>query len=346
LVTFHTILFKNKLINFNFYYLMFWGVILKDNKPHEIKMNKLGILHLSEACLGSRSDGAKIHLQLQAGNQVYNLCVLQKDKWETYKLDHYITVEDNEKKYKLIAYGNNGNNEIHVTGFVETEDDDDFEDEREVKKTASHTMSKDSDEEEEVEESSEKPIVKKQNEKQLARKGNPGTEEEKKPQDKQKVQPIKSVEKKPQDKQIVQPNKPVENKPKPIVNRQTVQLTPKDDEDDDDVSVEIDSNLSDAGEDNDDDMKLLKDDDNDSEEIEQLLSKHRATQELEGKQAKKEKLDDQSKASVQKGNQNKGNQQQNKGPQKGNQQMNKKGNSNQNKGQKINQTNKPTHANK
>jgi hypothetical protein len=310
------------------YILMFWGTVLRDNKPYEIKMNKLGVLHLSEACLGVNSDSSKIHLQLQTEDEVYNLCVLQKDKWETYKLDHYITVQGDGKKYKLIAFGNNGKCEVHVTGFVETEDDDDFVDEREVKskKAVKHEEAPkakakaavavkeedDDDEEDDLEEDDDMELEEESEESEPIKKTQP---EAKKPESQTKGQAHKAPQ--------------IENKTLP--NKQVIAKTQVKDEDD--VSVEVDSGDSD-----DFDEKLLKDDDDDDgEEIEKLLSNHRASSDnLTDKPAKLQKLDDQSKKPIQH-NQQKGkpNPQQNKGnkPQNGKGQPFNKGNQSNKGGQ-------------
>jgi hypothetical protein len=104
---------------------MFWGCSVKNGKPFEIKTGSNKVIHLSEACLTPNSGNEKVYLQLQRGDEKYNLCVLQKDKWESYKLDHFLMLatEDN-RPYKLALHGANNNTEVHVTGYLENEDDE------------------------------------------------------------------------------------------------------------------------------------------------------------------------------------------------------------------------------
>jgi hypothetical protein len=107
---------------------MFWGAVLKDSKPYELRINGEGVLFLNHVCLGTKGNRNKIYFQLEVGEEVYNVCVLQRDKWESCKLDHCLNFPG--KRSRLIAYGNDGN-EVHVTGYVEALDDE-FVDERET----------------------------------------------------------------------------------------------------------------------------------------------------------------------------------------------------------------------
>lgn len=104
---------------------MFWGCIVKDKKPFEIKTGSNKVLHLSEACLGEKSGEEKVYLQVQRGDEKYNLCVLQKDKWESHKLDHFLMLAtEDHRPFKLALVGAGANTEIHVTGYMEAEEDE------------------------------------------------------------------------------------------------------------------------------------------------------------------------------------------------------------------------------
>jgi hypothetical protein len=334
---------------------MFWGLALKDTKPHELKMAKLGILHLSEACLGPNSDSGKIYLQMQVDGEIYNLCALQKDKWESHKLDHYITFDDSAKKYKLIVSGS-GKVDVHVTGFVEIEENEDLVDEREVKDKKEKVKAKKVEEDEEIdlddddEEEGEEDDEDEENEEDEEMDIDDDESDEIEVPKKQPAVPDKQ-QNKPSDNKAQ--NKPVdekkvaENKTKPETHKtetNTSQQTPQSkpqakkdkDELDDDIDIKADSDDS-LGEDNINDDDLLMDDDED--EINKLLSDHR--QKNPDQLEKMQKLDDQSKKPTVNQQQNKGGQKPNKGGQQhkgGNQQQNK-GNQN-NKGGNPNQQNK------
>ena len=96
---------------------MFWGCVIKDKKPFEIKVGSNQVIHLSEACLTPDAKEGKVYVQLQRGDEKYNLCVLQKDKWESHKLDHFLMLAtEDSRPYKLVAVGPAGC-EVHLTGY-------------------------------------------------------------------------------------------------------------------------------------------------------------------------------------------------------------------------------------
>lgn len=135
---------------------MFWGCVIANKKSFEIKSAENQVIHLSEACLNRNAGSNKVYLVLSNGEEKYNICVLQKDKWESYRLDHYISLAgDSNKKYKLSIEGGDQQTEVHVTGYVEKEE---LEEKEEVvlrkdsdnKKRDEHGDELDLDEEEEL----------------------------------------------------------------------------------------------------------------------------------------------------------------------------------------------------
>ena len=112
--------------------MSFFGCSIKEKKPFVIKSGNNKVLHLSEACITPESGSSKVYLQLQQGEEKYNLCALQKDKWESFKLDHFLLLTNGETKpFKLILTGAS-NVEVHVTGYIESEEAEDEEDVKEV----------------------------------------------------------------------------------------------------------------------------------------------------------------------------------------------------------------------
>ncbi len=104
---------------------MFWGCVIKDKKPHTIQVGDNKVIHLSEACLTPSAPEGKVYVQLQRGDEKYNLCVLQKDKWESHKLDHFLMLSTMDSRpYKLGVVGPS-NCEVHITGYFEAEEDED-----------------------------------------------------------------------------------------------------------------------------------------------------------------------------------------------------------------------------
>jgi hypothetical protein len=137
---------------------MFWGCVLKENKPFEIKTGSNRIIHLSEACLNPNAGEGKVYLQLQSGDEKYNLCVLQKDKWESYKLDHFLSLfSDSTHPYKLAITGGGKTTEVHVTGYIETEEGE--EDGLRVEKNEKPVEKLEKKKQEEVKPKEEKPKV-------------------------------------------------------------------------------------------------------------------------------------------------------------------------------------------
>lgn len=102
---------------------MFFGCLIKENKP--FKFNKTNhIIHLSQACLSDKADNSKVFLNLCVDDSEFNLCVLQKNRVESYKLDHFIAWGKKNKSYKLVMTGGSKKAEIHITGYIEMEDSD------------------------------------------------------------------------------------------------------------------------------------------------------------------------------------------------------------------------------
>lgn len=106
---------------------MFFGCIVKENKPYNFNKTN-NITHLSEACLGGNADNSKIYLKILVDDCEYNLCVLQKNRVESYKLDHFIGWGKHNKTFKLLVSGGGPNAEVHITGYVEMEDSEDNQD--------------------------------------------------------------------------------------------------------------------------------------------------------------------------------------------------------------------------
>jgi hypothetical protein len=52
----------------------------------------------------------------------YNLGILQKDIFESYKIDHFIAWGKNNKSYKLLISGGGPNANIHISGYIEKEE--------------------------------------------------------------------------------------------------------------------------------------------------------------------------------------------------------------------------------
>ena len=102
---------------------MFWGCVVKENKPFEIKSKIDGVLHLSEACLNPNAGDGKIYLQLHEGANKFNICVLKKDSWETQRLEHFLHIGA-DKTYKLSLVGGGNNTEVSVTGYTEVDDNE------------------------------------------------------------------------------------------------------------------------------------------------------------------------------------------------------------------------------
>ena len=100
---------------------MFFGCKIKENQPFNFQKTN-NIYHLSEASLGPKSDDTKVYLITEVDGQKYNLCVLKKNLKESYKLDHFIAWGKNNKSFKLLISGGGKNSEVHITGYVETEE--------------------------------------------------------------------------------------------------------------------------------------------------------------------------------------------------------------------------------
>jgi len=103
---------------------MFFGCILKNNISYYFNKTN-NVIHLSEACLDQNSDNSKVYIKILVDKIEYNLCVLQKNKIESYKLDHFIAWGNNTKELKLFISGEGSNPEVHITGYIEMEDSED-----------------------------------------------------------------------------------------------------------------------------------------------------------------------------------------------------------------------------
>ena len=106
---------------------MFFGCIVKKNKPYNF-FKTTNITRLSESCLGEKADDTKVYLKIAIDDCEYDLCVLQKNRVESYKLDHFIGWGEHNKSYKLMVSGGGPSAEVHITGYIEMEDSEDNED--------------------------------------------------------------------------------------------------------------------------------------------------------------------------------------------------------------------------
>ncbi|UVC50078.1 hypothetical protein MACK_003943 [Theileria orientalis] len=114
---------------------MLFGAVLAPGSSVTPKNELANIVHLSQVCLNEPKSNEKTYVQLVDGNKVYNLCSLQKDVNEHATLDVFFSTNGG---LKLSTKG--GQNEVHVIGYFEPEDD---------------TFLSDSEEEEEDEEVNE-----------------------------------------------------------------------------------------------------------------------------------------------------------------------------------------------
>src|ERR1700678_3511302 len=98
---------------------MFWGAILKENKPYVFGRESAGrIVHLSSASLDEHVEAKPVYVHVENKNQKYIVCVLRKDLNDSTKLDNYITAENGVK----ISISNCPKGEVHITGYFEQED--------------------------------------------------------------------------------------------------------------------------------------------------------------------------------------------------------------------------------
>jgi hypothetical protein len=108
---------------------MFWGCSISSNKDYTIQLKLNEIIHLSYACVAPKSSNEKIYLLLHKGEEKFYLCALQKEKWESHKLDQYLLLKNSEDKPFRLSVLSSGKVEIHVTGSLEKEEnevDNDF----------------------------------------------------------------------------------------------------------------------------------------------------------------------------------------------------------------------------
>lgn len=115
---------------------MFWGCRITPKNGYEFNNTGNRVIHITHACLSNSTTDSKVYVKLQVGKTTYNLCALQKDKWESSKLDNFLLLTgDNTQTYKLLVEESEGAKsaglEVHITGCMETEDeenDEDFDD--------------------------------------------------------------------------------------------------------------------------------------------------------------------------------------------------------------------------
>lgn len=100
---------------------MFFGCIVKENQPFNFRKTN-NIIQLSGASLNKEVDQSKVYLKLEVDDSVYNLCVLEKNVVESYKLDSFIAWGKSNKSYKLQISGGGPNAEVHVIGYIEIEE--------------------------------------------------------------------------------------------------------------------------------------------------------------------------------------------------------------------------------
>jgi hypothetical protein len=105
---------------------MFFGCKLKENKHFSFKRTN-NIIHLSQACLGGKPDDTNVYIKLEVDEIEYNLAVLQKNKTESYKIDHFIAWGKNNKSYKLMISGGGPKVEVNITGYIEIEESEENE---------------------------------------------------------------------------------------------------------------------------------------------------------------------------------------------------------------------------
>jgi hypothetical protein len=104
---------------------MFWGCSISSTKDYTIHLKLNEIIHLSYACLAPNSSNEKIYLLLHKGEEKFYLCALQKEKWESHKLDQYLLLKNSEDKPFRLSVLSSGKVEVHVTGSLEKEVDND-----------------------------------------------------------------------------------------------------------------------------------------------------------------------------------------------------------------------------
>lgn len=248
---------------------MFWGCVLKENKPFEIKTGSNRIIHLSEACLNPKAGEGKVYLQLSSGGDKYNLCVLQKDKWESYKLDHFLSLfSDSTHPYKLSITGGGSATEVHVTGYIETEEGE--EEGLKVEKIEKPVEKVEKKKQEEVKLKDEKP---------KAKEAKPVERKDSKEQ--QAPKSLVSVKKEEKKAEIEKPAEDLEEEEED----EEEGLDDEDEEDEDESGEDI----------------IDVEDSDDEEEMEKLLNR---TKKEEAKPVKLRKLDDGSKIPTQTANLN------------------------------------------
>jgi len=97
---------------------MFWGAVLKENKPYVFTKEKANkVFHLSSASLDDSVEAKPVYIHIESKGAKYIACVLRKDVNETMKLDNYMTVEEGLQ----ITVSNCPKGEVHLTGYYEFE---------------------------------------------------------------------------------------------------------------------------------------------------------------------------------------------------------------------------------
>lgn len=121
---------------------MFWGTVLKQGVNYKLADSQVDVVHISNVALGAGGDG-KTTVYAKVGGEEFVLVNLERSKLEQTPLDLYFRVD------QKVEFGVKGKGEVHLSGYVEPEvDEDDLSEDEEEDVEAEDSE----EEEEEVEE--------------------------------------------------------------------------------------------------------------------------------------------------------------------------------------------------
>ncbi|CCF75208.2 nucleophosmin 1 [Babesia microti strain RI] len=109
---------------------MLYGAIIEPGKSVTPKNELSSVVHISQLCLDEPSENGKTYVQINDGETLFNLCVLEKDVNEMATVDVFFSTNS----ISLTTKG--AKNNVHVVGYFEPDeagglisDSDEFEDE-------------------------------------------------------------------------------------------------------------------------------------------------------------------------------------------------------------------------
>lgn len=93
---------------------MFWGVILRQGQNH--KLSEADVIHVSNAALGANAEG-RVTLYAKVEGKEFTIGNFEKGRTEQTPLDLYFRVDQS------VEFGVRGKGEVHVSGYIEPEDE-------------------------------------------------------------------------------------------------------------------------------------------------------------------------------------------------------------------------------